>query len=100
MRTSAGAGARFYIGSASPKAVKEKLALSTGMTLFLRKPLVGKLLGMKLGKKTCRGLERRNFDIVKRRHRTPECGSFSVFDFYLIAPEFAKAKKKKEARLG
>ncbi len=129
MRTDGGANALFYIGSASPKAVKEtmklfescpagqkaekksekRLVLSTDMPLFLRKPLVGKLLGMRANGKTSRH-GRRDFEVVKHRHswdfdieshgqRTHCRGSFSVFDFYLMEPEFSKAKKKNEARL-
>ena len=110
MRTNAGSGALFYIGSASPEAVKERLVLSTGMRLSLGTPLVDWLGGMRAGKKTSPRLLGRNFEIVKHRHRwdfdivehgqPTRCrGSFSVFDFYLLEPDFSKAKKKNETRL-
>ena len=89
MRTKSGEGARFYIGSASPKAVKEReVLLTTGRAVILHPLLAEKIMGMALGKKGRRGISGESFDVVKQRLETPACGKFTVLDFFIPRSAF------------
>ena len=104
MRTTAGTGARFYIGSASPEVIAEgkgtgrgkKVALTTGRKVILYPLLAEKIMGM-LGRQGRREISGKSFDVAKERLNTPKRGKFTVVNFFVPESVFYKYKDRMKA---
>ena len=101
MRTKTGDGARFYIGSASPKDIVrgKEVSLTTGRAIILHPLLAEKIMRMKLGKKGRREISGESFGVTKQRLETPACGKFTVLNFFVPRSVFYKYKNQMKALL-